>query len=180
MQGLIFVELEKFVRHIVGPDAWGALLERAGLAGRIYAMGSTYPDAEVAQLVAAAAAMTGSPAPEMLESFGEFIVPDLLATYRDTIRPEWKTLDLLAHTEEAIHTAVRRQNPGAEPPRLKARRASADEVVIAYASRRRLCSIAKGITRGIARHYGERVEVTETQCMNSGAPACILSVRRLD
>ncbi len=32
-------------------------------------------------------------------------------------RPSWKTLDVLEHTETAIHAAVRTHNPQVDPPR---------------------------------------------------------------
>ena len=39
-----------------------------------------------------------------------------------------------------------------------------------------MCGVAKGIVRGLARHFGEQVELTELECMHNGAPSCKLRV----
>src|SRR5207244_2056324 len=63
------------------------------------------------------------------------------------------------------------------PPLLRCARPTAEEVVITYTSPRRLCALARGIIRGVARHYGEPVTITETTCMHRGAEACTISIR---
>src|SRR3989449_11610799 len=71
----------------------------------------------------------------------------------------------------------RLRNAGARPPLLRCARPTAEEVVITYTSPRRLCALARGIIRGVARHYGEPVTITETTCMHRGAEACTISIR---
>jgi len=51
----------------------------------------------------------------LLEDFGALSRRILIDMYWALIEPEWKTLDLLEHTEEAIHKVVRLKNPGAQP-----------------------------------------------------------------
>jgi hypothetical protein len=85
---------------------------------------------------------------------------------------EWKTIDVIDKTEETIHTVVREQTPGAKPPVLHTIRRSVDEVVLIYGSPRKLCAFAIGIARGVANHYNEAIEITQTKCMNYGAPHC--------
>ncbi len=179
MHGLIFVELKSFVVGKYGPEAWNAILDKAGLAGRAYLPNVVYPDADAIAIVTAASAATGLPANAILEAFGEFIAPHLIALYRAQLHPAWRTLDVLEHTEETIHRLVRLRDPGAAPPRLTARRTSPSEVVIAYESARRMCAVAIGIARGIATSFGERVDVTEPACMIKGDPRCeiIISLR---
>ena len=81
------------------------------------------------------------------------------------VQPEWKTLDLVMNAEELIHSVVRRRNPVAKPPVLRCARYSDDEVQLVYASPRKLCHIAKGIVRGVARHYHEEVSINDQACM---------------
>ena len=45
-----------------------------------------------------------------------------------------------------------------------------------YTSNRRLCALAKGIVRGVAAHYGERILVFDAACTFSGDPHCELVV----
>jgi Haem-NO-binding len=177
MHGIVMTELEKFVTQRHGASAWRDLLSRAQLPNKIYVAAATYPDSEAVALVNAASALTGTPASDLLEAFGEALVPGLLQMYGRMLKPAWKTLDVLEYTETAIHAVVRRQSPGAQPPQLQCARQSANEVLVTYASSRRMCAVAKGIIRGIAAHFGERIFLKETACMLKGAPRCDLSVR---
>jgi len=63
MHGIIFSELKKYVDDRLGGAAWGALLEKAGLSGRIYMPVQEYPDADAVKVVTTASAITGRPAP---------------------------------------------------------------------------------------------------------------------
>ncbi|HEU0298667.1 MAG TPA: heme NO-binding domain-containing protein [Longimicrobium sp.] len=177
MHGVIFSELRKYVENRHGEDAWKGLLRSAGLGARIYLPIREYPDGEAAALVSAASAATGVPARDILEDFGTFIAPDLLEMYRSLVRPEWRTLDFLEKTEETIHRVVRLNDAAARPPELRCERTAGDEVLVRYASARRMCGVAIGIVRGVAAHYGECVEIVERRCMHRGDPECEIVVR---
>lgn len=176
MHGLILTELKRFADWQHGKAAWQGLLREAGLDDRLYVSSGTYPDAEVVALVAVLAKRAGTDPQTVLAQFGEFIVPTLMSTYKPYIKPEWKTLEMIEHTEANIHRAVRVHDPGAAPPELKVRRVSDHEVVVLYESKRRMCAIAKGIIRGVAAHYREHVEINELTCMLKGKPACTIAV----
>jgi len=60
---------------------------------------------------------------------------------------------------------------------LRGSRTAPAEVTLRYASPRRLCALAKGITRGIAESLGDKIEIAERACMLAGAPACDIVVR---
>src|SRR5690242_5175620 len=97
--------------------------------------------------------------------------------FRSLIRSDWRTLDVLEKTDESIHKVVRLQYAEAAPPYLHATRTAADTVTIIYTSPRRLCSIAKGIARGVAAHYAEPIRMDEPSCMLLGANQCEIVVR---
>ncbi len=177
MHGLILAELKKFVDTRLGGDTWKSVLKEAGLGVKVYMPTQVYPDTEVAAIVGAASRLSGLPAVAVLEQFGEFIVPDLVAVYGAYVRPEWKTLDLILNTEETIHRVVRTRDPGALPPELRVSRVSGDEVAIEYSSARKLCAIARGIVKGVAAHYRETVSLSEPQCMWRGDAHCKINVR---
>jgi hypothetical protein len=176
MHGLIFVELKKFVVSGFGADTWRDLLDKTGEDHRIYLPSRAYPDSEIFALVAAASTLSGKKSEDLLGAFGEFLVPDLLRMYRAHIDRTWSALDLIENTESTMHRVVRRVNRGAEPPELKVLRTGPNDAVIAYASARRLCPLAKGIVRGIAKHYGERFTIAESECMLQGAASCSIAV----
>ena len=178
MHGTIFAELQKYVVSKLGDEAWETLKLEAGVTRKEYDPLEVYPDAEVGALVTAASRVTGTPADALLEDFGAFIAPDLLELYWGAVQPEWRTLELLEHTESAIHEVVRISQKGATPPYLNARRTDSSEVTITYTSPRKLCAVAKGIIRGVANHYGDGISIAEPDCMLRGATACTLVVRQ--
>lgn len=179
MHGAIFAELEKYVTTKLGTDAWAGLLDRAHVSTKSFDPLGAYPDADAVALVTTASEITGQPAAVILEDFGAFLAPDLIGMFWGSIDAGWKTLDLLEHTEGTIHSVVRIQNPGAEPPELRVRRLSEDAVEIVYGSARKMCALARGLARGVASHYGEEVQIDEPQCMHRGASECVIHVRRV-
>ena len=173
---MIFAELKKFVETNFGAPVWPTLLGEAGLASKVYLTVQEYPDTEIVAIVTAASRATGRAAGDLLEEFGGVIVPDLLRLYGGLLDKRWKTLDVIERTENTIHRVVRLRNPGASPPELSCTRPSPHEVIIDYRSERRMCSVAKGIVRGIAAHFGDPITIRELSCMNEGADLCRLSV----
>src|SRR6266853_3005063 len=135
------------------------------------------PDSEVVALLSAASAVTGLPIPAILEDFGEFITPSLMGMYGHLMKPDWRALDVIENTERTVHSVVRVQNPGAKPPKLRTARLSPEEVILIYDSPRQLCGLAKGIGKGLAKHFKETLLISETRCMHKGASSCEIHFR---
>jgi predicted hydrocarbon binding protein len=177
MHGIIFSELKKYVDTKFGPSAWPTLLKESGLGAKLYMNIQSYPDADAVALVTTAARLTGTPAPAILEDFGEFIAPDLVGMYKTLVRPEWKALDLLENVENTIHTVVRARHQGAAPAQIQCVRTSPTSATVTYTSARKMCPVAKGIIKGLGTHFNQQLTVTETACMHRGATACRMEVR---
>lgn len=177
MHGIIFAELKKYIGEQLDGNAWDEILREVGIGVKHYLPIQEYPDGEMMKIVEAVSSWKSKDPSVLLEGFGEFIVPALLNMYKNLIRPEWKTLELIENTEETIHKVVRLQNPGASPPALQCKRIAEDEVEIFYNSERKICSVAKGIVKGIAKHFDEEVLLDEKGCMNSGDAVCSISVK---
>lgn len=176
MHGSIFVELRQFVFTTFGEGHWEAILESAHIGHKSYVATQIYPDLEAVRIVAAASDRTQLPMHGLLESFGEFLATSLIARYESLIDPEWRTLDLLEHVEETIHIVIRAGDSAANPPSLMSRRLNPREVVIDYDSPRKMCSLAKGLIHGVARHYSEAITLDEPLCMLRGDAICQLWV----
>jgi predicted hydrocarbon binding protein len=176
MHGTMFVHLRRYTEEQLGAAAWDEILTAAGLGPRAYLPIGSYPDEEMVAIVSAASKVARVGAPQLLESFGEYVAPHLLGMYRHLLKPAWRTLEVLLHVEETAHRAVRLQQPGASPPYLVARRIGDQQAELNYTSSRRLCFVAKGIIRGLADHFGERVTIQEPECMHLGAGRCLMLV----
>jgi len=179
MHGTIFAELERYAVTKLGAEGWPKLLGEAGLSGKHFDPLLEHPDADALAIVEAACRITGHTSEALLIDFGEFIAPSLLKMYWSLIDSSWRTLDVVENADTAIHEVVRLSNPGARPPSLECERRSDDEVVLTYRSQRRMCALAKGIARGLATHYGERIEIEEPTCMLRGDAVCQIWLRRI-
>lgn len=178
MHGFIFSEIQKYVEAKFDRKTWFAILQDAGLAEKSYENFLDYTDAEAVAIVTTASNMTGTPAGEILEDFGIFLGGDLMKVYRPVIDSNWTTIDFLANVESTIHHIVRTRNRSARPPALVCERRADDEVLITYTSPRKMCALARGITKGVAAHYREAITIAEDTCMLRGDPSCQLRVRR--
>jgi len=177
MQGTLLYALGHYMQKTFGSPVWQQVLKEAGAPGSGYLPTRDYPGSSPAALAEAATRVTGIPAAQVLDGFGRFAIPMLLRMYGAALDPRWKTLDVLERTETLMHGTVRQRTPSAHPPRLGIRRPSADEVVIAYTSPRRLCALGVGLIHGIAQTRGEVVTVEHRRCLHRGDSCCELHVR---
>jgi hypothetical protein len=102
-----------------------------------------------------------------MEQFGSYLVNDLFALYKDYIRPEWRTFEIILHTESVMHGAVRKLNSTANPPILNVFQVNEKLLIIDYFSKRKMASLAIGIIRGISEYYGEADKIKITPMTNS-------------
>jgi tRNA A-37 threonylcarbamoyl transferase component Bud32 len=178
VHGLIFFYIHKFADEASkGNSSWDAIRSTVATSATKYLPSSVYPDADAVQLLQSIAQSAGRPLPKILEQFGEFLAPHLVRVAGTHIDPSWRTLDLIEHTESIIHDMIRSANPGAAPPVLETVRQAPDELHLVYSSARRLCPLALGLMRGMAKHYGEEISIEEPSCMLRGDPFCSFVVQ---
>lgn len=178
MHGIVMAELQSFVVARAGAVAWERITYGAGLSDRLYFPLGSYPDDEALTLVAASCRHLHLDTEAFLRAFGRHLVPPLLSTYGHSLRSDWKSLEVLEHSEQTIHARVRHTTPSAQPPMLVTTRTTADEVVIQYRSARRLCYMALGVVDGLGEAYGETLDVSQRRCMLNGDPECEIVVQR--
>ena len=155
MHGTIILLLKRYVQTQYDHSTWVKLVSNAGLSTDDFSHRDVYPDADIFALVEQAAVMTGIPAEKLQEKFGEYLVPDLMYMYQKLVDPDWRTLEMLEHTEAVMHTRVRQEHAGNKPPVLDVQRISPNEVLINYVSPRRMSALAVGIVRGLATYFDE-------------------------
>ncbi len=178
MHGIIFFYIQKFAdAATAGKTSLLQLRDTVTTKTTRYLPNETYPDGEAVGLLQSLADKTGESLPALVERFGEFLGPHLVKVAGRHIDPAWRALDLIENTESIIHAMIRATNPGAEPPVLEAVRHSPNELHLVYGSSRQLCVLARGIMKGVAKHYGETISIDETSCMLKGAPFCSFVVQ---
>ncbi len=179
MHGFILFFIQKYAESVAGgPQAWARFRSGINTSTQSYSPVGIYPDSDATNLLEGVSRMTNRPLDETMTAFGEYLAPQMIKFGSKLIRSEWRTLELIANTEDVIHTFVRQSNPGAEPPVLQCMQNSEDELHLIYGSARQMCALAKGIVRGVASYFGETIDVVETSCMLRGNPFCTLEIRR--
>jgi hypothetical protein len=176
VQGIILDELEKYVGRELGNAGLSRMRALTGRGEGGYEFDRSYPDEEVHLIVRGVVEATGKPPEVIMEQFAEAMVPGLLAVYGFLVNPRWSFLDFLVNTESVIHKGVKLTSTSAKPPEIRAERTGPETVTITYRSRRRLCSVAKGIILGAASHYHVTVSITEQRCMHRGDSECLITV----
>ncbi len=180
MHGLIFFYLQKFADvAAAGSTSWQGVRSSGVTTISRFLPSGTYPDADTVAILSTIADTTGRPLPAILEEFGVFLAPHLVKVAGPIVDPEWRTLDLIEHTEEIIHAMTRTPTPGAVPPVLETARQSPTELHLVYNSARRLCPLAIGMMRGIAAHYGETIRIEEPSCLLRGDPFCSFVIEHI-
>jgi hypothetical protein len=159
MHGLVFQQLQQFVTKNHGAKTWNDILDNSQVSTKSFLPTKIYDDAEALSIVSAASALLKAPASTILESFGEFIAGNLIKIYAFAIKPEWRTLDLVEHTENSMHKAVRFNDKEATPPALVCKRVAPNKVLIEYKSERKMIDLGVGIIKGFATHYNEKIDI---------------------
>jgi hypothetical protein len=178
VKGLVFNLLEEAVSSTYGDATWDRLLDAAGLDGAYTSLGS-YDDDEIFALVRVASEMLGIPPDDVLRWFGEQAMPLLARRYPAFFANHANVRSFLLTLNNIIHAEVRKLYPGAQTPVFDFDTSLADVLRIGYNSPRRLCVLAEGFMRGSAGHFGERLEIEQSECMHRGAARCVFHVRSL-
>ena len=177
MQGVILDEMRMYVVDTFGAPTWTKVLAGSGRpADHSYMPEQAYPDQELGLLAMHTAQITGEALPDILESFGEAMVPDMFKYYSILVNPRWSFIDFLLGMEPVLHAALHLHAPGALPVKIQATRTGTGSVRVVYDSPLRACAAVRGVIQGAAAHYGVAVAITEAQCVLRGDPACVIDV----
>jgi hypothetical protein len=155
VHGSIFFLLKKFIDNNFPIGAWDELVSRPSVNQASFELTHAYPLEKISGIISEASAITGLSAETLKERFGEYMVPDLFNLYKNYLQPDWRTFDVLLHTEKVMHGAVRKYNSTAHPPILNVSKVSEKLVIIDYYSKRKMSNLAVGIIKGIAKYFEE-------------------------
>ncbi|NIF56615.1 MULTISPECIES: heme NO-binding domain-containing protein [Burkholderiaceae] len=172
MKGIVFNLLEELVRREHGEDAWDDLLDAAHVQGAYTSLGS-YPDAEIARLVAAASVRLALPPADVLHWFGRQAMPLLAEKYSVFFAGHNTTHSFVLTLNSIIHPEVCKLYPGAVTPVFDFDTSTPGVLTMGYRSPRRLCALAHGFIEGAADHYGERLVYRHVRCMHHGDDQCL-------
>ncbi|MCZ8355934.1 MAG: heme NO-binding domain-containing protein [Cyclobacteriaceae bacterium] len=163
MHGLIFNQLEQFVTKNHGHAVWEQIEKASGSETPIFLPTKMYDDKFLFSILQAAEKTLNVPGDQILFSFGEYMAPQLIKIYSHSIKPEWTVIDLLEHTENTMHKAVRFADKLADPPKLNCKRIQSNAVEISYRSPRGIIAFGKGVISGFSKAYNQPLQIVQSQ-----------------
>ena len=173
MQGLILDEFRQFVVGRLGFKTWESVVQKTGHdLAFCYSLALPYPDDELGALSAATAQVARIPPTNLLEAFGEWMVPDMMQLYSNLLDPKWRFEDFLLHMEPLLVDALRLHAPTASQLKIRARRLDAGAVQVVYESDLKACAAVEGVMRGAAHEYGVGVDIAHEVCALRGDRIC--------
>ena len=174
VHGVIFASFGDYVAARFGPEVARRLMEDEP----VYLMSEAYADERLYELIGRVAREAETAQDEVVHEFGVFAATTTFARlYPAFFAVAGGARSFMLTVEERIHELVRATIPNARPPELRVVPLGDDGVQIAYSSPRRLCVLLRGLLEGTASHFGENASITESACMQDGAPACLFDVR---
>jgi hypothetical protein len=163
MHGLIFTSFRAFVASeypAISDEVW---------TNERHLVTEAYDDEEFEAVVDRTIGLSGDSRATVLRRFGIFAgVSTFRLLYPGYYAEHDDTFSFLLDIEQQIHEVVRRVVPDAAPPHLDIRALSGGGVSIAYTSSRALCELLEGLVVGVARFYGDAVQIDQPLCMHRG------------
>jgi heme-NO-binding protein len=176
VKGIVFNLLEQLVRKEFGDSEWNHVRQDADVDGAFASL-DTYPDAALRKLIAAVGKRAQKTPGEALQWFGRHSMPLLALQFPQLFAGQDSTRSFVLTLNDIIHPEVRRLYPGADVPVFDFDTSSPDALTLGYHSPRKLCALAHGFIEGAADHYGESVEVEQSECMHRGDAKCVFQLR---
>lgn len=163
MNGIVNKALADAVITRYGSDVWNAVTEKVQLTQTTFVALDYYPDELTYQLVGAAVEITGTPAPEFLESFGRHFLHFVRSkeSYGGILDSCGSSFEEILSQLDNLHMRVSMVMPKLRPPRFNLVRKGEGHYWLEYiSSRPGLSPLLGGLIHGLAERFGQTAEIT--------------------
>ena len=181
MNGLVNRAIEQLVVSMKGEAGWRGVCAHAGVAADGFVSMQNYDDDITFRLVKAASERLGLPSEQVLEAFGEYWITytahegygALMAAGGTHLREFLANLNDMHGRVETIFAQVR-------IPLFRVEDVSDTEYRLYYASEREgLAPMVIGLVKGLAKRFGQSVEVVQIHAKTVVSEEDIFNVRHL-
>lgn len=161
MYGMINQGVRDLVVARVGEDGWREVREAAGITTPTFDSFAGYPDSLTYTLVRCAAERLGLSIDEVLHAFGEhWITFTATEGYGEMMRLFGDNFRSCIANLNRMHAHMGGMMPNLTPPRFVSVEHSTDQFTLHYhSSREGLGPMVAGLLNGLARWFGESVEI---------------------
>ncbi len=181
MKGIVFTTFNDMIEQKIGIEMWEDLLEQVKSESQgIYTAVEDFPDEELLEMVSLLSEKTGTPLPDLIQAFGQYLFHTLAMKHSIFVEAEKDLFDFLKSIEGVIHKEVMKLYPDPKLPTIDWKQENEKELTLLYKSPRKLCHLADGLIRGAAEQYETPITLTHDQCMHDGHEQCTFVVTRHD
>ncbi len=171
MYGMVNKAIEEMVCKHHGEQAWEQIKERAGVDVPMFVSNEGYEDAITYQLVTAASELTGAPASQILEAFGEhWILHTAREGYGDLMDAGGDSLPQFLKNLPNFHTRVIMMFPNLQPPQFEVTESTDRSLHLHYRTHRPgLESFVVGLLKGLGKMFQTPVQARLIKSRGDGA-----------
>jgi hypothetical protein len=172
MYGLVNRAIEQLVTSTRGADGWRRVRERAGVAEEGFVAVQSYPDEVTYRLVDAVSAELGQPTEQVLEAFGEYwILYTAEQGYGDLMRAGGLDLVTFLAKLNDMHGRIETTFQHLAVPYFEIEPLHDGRFELLYESPREgLAPMVVGLLRGLAKRFGQAIEIDHVQRRTPARP----------
>lgn len=180
MKGIIFSEFLAMIDEKFSIDMTERLIDEVTLpSGGDYTTVGTYDVQEIVDLVVKLSEITKIPIPDLLKTFGFYLLPRFAEIFPQFFNEITTILDFLPRIESYIHLEVKKLYHDAELPSFTCVSPYPGRIEMKYRSVRNFPDLAEGLILGAANHFNERIKV-ERESISEDPPAELFIVTKLE
>jgi hypothetical protein len=155
MYGMVNKAIEDMVCTNHGEAVWETIKENAGVRVEVFISNEAYPDELTFKLVAAASLVTGTPAEQILEAFGEhWVLKTAQEGYGELMQAGGKSLTEFLINLPNFHARVAMIFPKLEPPQFKVTNTTERSLHLHYFTHRTgLTAFVVGLLKGLGKMF---------------------------
>jgi len=177
MKGVINRGVQELVLAAFGQEAWESIKAQARCPEPFFSVSRDYPDDMTLALVHAISMQTKLSPDEVLVEFGKhWLTQTATAVYPHFVQLAGSTAREFLLNMDSVHRHATNSIPHAHPPSFEYEELPNGKLRMRYRSQRQLCPALYGLILGVGIHFGETLEVRETDCIRQGAEACVMEV----
>jgi len=155
MKGMVFTEFVEMVEDVFTPEVADRMITESKVSsGGGYTSVGKYDYMELMRMVGKLSEITNTPSPELVKSFGRYLLPRFKQGHSDFFASHDNTFDFLESVNDTIHREVLKLYPDAELPHFETDRIG-NQLLMTYRSKRPLADLAVGLIEGAFDAYDE-------------------------
>jgi hypothetical protein len=172
MKGIVFTEFLEMVEQKFQPEMVDTIIDRSRLpSGGAYTSVGTYDHREIVELVGQLSAVTGSPVPDLVRTFGRHLFGRFTQLFPQYFEGIGSALEFLPKVHDYIHVEVLKLYPDAELPSFECHPEGRGGMVMIYRSSHPFPDLAEGLILGCVEHFRDPVQVCREDFRDVGGAA---------